>query len=99
MTERENEVLRQTVERLKKYLAPSQIILFGSRAKKNSNNNHADFDFAVDSKKPEISMQRELKEAIDEVRGLYKVDIVYMPSVDEEFKKIIMKTGRVVYER
>ncbi len=98
MNERENEILRGTIEVLKRHLDPSQIILFGSRAK-NSNDKSADFDFAVTTPKPMICVQRKMAEEIDKVSGLYKVDIVYLPSVEEEFKDIIAKTGRVVYER
>ena len=98
MDKREKEILEGSVEVLRKYLNPSKIILFGSRAKGNKDR-HADFDFAVDSKRPHISVQRKIREDIERTSGLYKVDIVYMLSVDEEFKDIIVKTGQVIYER
>ncbi|MDI6735200.1 MAG: nucleotidyltransferase domain-containing protein [bacterium] len=98
MNNRENEILRETIDVLKEGLNPSRIILFGSRAKGNNDKN-ADFDFAVDCKRPKISVQRKISEEIEKISGLYKVDIVYMLSVDEEFRKIILKTGEVIYER
>lgn len=98
MNSRETKILIKSVEILKKKLKPAKVILFGSRAK-SAKSSHADFDFAVDCKKPGISMQREINEEIEGISGLYKVDIVYMPSVDKEFKDIIIKTGKVVYER
>ena len=98
MENREAEIVNATVEIIKKYVNPLRIILFGSRAKGN-NAKHADFDFAVECRKPQISIQQEINEEIEKISGLYKVDIVYMPSVDKEFKEIILKTGRVIYER
>jgi predicted nucleotidyltransferase len=98
MKNREAEVLKESITVLKKHLNPSKIILFGSRAKDNSDKN-ADFDLAVDCPKPEISVQRKIDEDIEGISGLYKIDIVYMPSIDEEFKDIVLKTGKVVYER
>jgi len=94
----ENQVLNKAIDVLARELNPGKILLFGSRAKgKNSKN--ADFDIAVDVVKPDITKEREIAEKIDEIAGLYCVDIVYLYSVENDFRKIIMKTGKVVYER
>lgn len=98
MDKRETEIVRATIDILKKHLDLSKVILFGSRAKGNKNK-HADFDFAVDSEQPPLSVQREINEEIEKISGLYKVDIVYIPSVDEEFKNIIKETGKLIYEK
>jgi len=98
MGSREDEILTNIIELLKKYLNPAQIILFGSRAKQSFNKN-ADFDLAIDKERPDIRTQRELEGEIEEISGLYKVDIVYLRSVSTPFKEIIMKTGRIIYER
>lgn len=97
-TTRETEVLENVVMILKNHLKPSKIILFGSRAKEMHNPN-ADFDFAVDVEYPSLRAEREMKEEIENVSGLYSVDIVYLPSLAEEFKNLILKTGKTVYER
>lgn len=98
MNKREQEITEHVIEILKKYLDPKQIILFGSRAKKNNTEN-ADFDFAVEADKPDITLQRKINTAIEKVSGLYSVDIVFLPSVDKAFRNIIIKTGQVLYER
>ena len=98
MSDREDEILKGAIGSLRSYLNPSKIILFGSRAKE-TNRDHSDFDFAVDCKKPQISMQREINRDIEKISGLYTVDVVYMLSIEEEFKNIILKTGKVIYER
>lgn len=98
LSPREREVLEGVVEILKKNLEPNTIILFGSRAKGTARET-ADFDLAVDAERPELRQERKILEQIDEVSGLYSVDVVYLGSVDEEFKDIILKNGQVVYER
>ena len=98
MNSREKDILEGVIEILKRHLNPPKIILFGSRAKAN-NSEHADFDFAVEVKRPNISVQRKIAEKIEEISGLYKVDVVYMLSVDNGFREIIKKTGRVLYGR
>ncbi len=98
MTKREKEIIDGVVEILKDHLDPSRIILFGSRAKQ-THHMASDFDFAVDMKKPGISIQREINSKIEEASGLYAVDIVYLRSIEDEFRRLIVKTGRVIYER
>jgi len=94
---RHKKIIKSACSILVKSLGPSKIILFGSRAK-GSHGRHSDFDFALDCKKPSISTQRRINDEIDKVSGLYKVDIIYLDSVNKEFKDIILKTGKVIYE-
>ena len=97
MSERARQIQQGVIEAIKKHCGSSRIILFGSRAKGNEDQ-RSDFDFAIDCKKPDISARRQITESIERVSGLYKVDVVYLQSVEEGFKNIILKTGRVVYE-
>ena len=94
----EEHLIAKTKEVLIKRLQPSKIFLFGSRAKKTHSKN-SDFDFAVDCKKPDLRLQRQVQEQIEEFSGLFSVDIVYFSSIDEHFKKIIYKSGTIIYER
>ncbi|MEW6007218.1 MAG: nucleotidyltransferase domain-containing protein [bacterium] len=98
MSPREVEILSKVAEILKKYFKPEKIILFGSKAKSDFAKN-SDFDLAIDKERPNIRTRRKLKEEIEEISGLYKVDVVYLNSVASSFKEIIMKTGRIIYER
>ncbi|MBU1367189.1 MAG: nucleotidyltransferase domain-containing protein [Candidatus Omnitrophica bacterium] len=98
MNAREEEIVNGVIEILRRYLDVTCVILFGSRAKGN-NGHGADFDFAVNREKPQISLQRQINEEIEKISGLYKVDIVYLLSVSKEFKDIILETGKVVYEK
>ncbi len=98
MTDRENEVLKTTLGIIKKRLMPERVYLFGSRAKGRALKG-SDFDIAVDSKRPEPRTERRLLEEVNDSSGLYKVDIVYLQSVDRNLREIILKTGKVIYER
>ncbi|PKM99262.1 MAG: nucleotidyltransferase domain-containing protein [Elusimicrobia bacterium HGW-Elusimicrobia-2] len=94
----ENQILDKAVDILAGELNPKKILLFGSRAKgKNSKN--ADFDIAVDADAPDIREQRKLEEKLEEISGLHKIDIVYLGSVEDDFKRIVIKTGKVIYAR
>lgn len=98
MTGREKEVLNKTIKILKDNFDPGRIIMFGSRAKGNSKIN-SDFDLAIDMKRPDIRTRRIVEEKIDDVTGLYSVDLVYLNSLEKKFKELVLKTGKVVYER
>lgn len=98
MTDREKNILNSIALILDKHLRPGKIMLFGSRTKGNYYGN-PDFDVAVDQKKVDIRKHRKIMEDIEAAVGLYKVDIVYLESVDEFFKDIILKTGETIYER
>lgn len=97
-TLRETDIKNDVAEILKKELHPSKIILFGSRTKNNFSK-FSDFDFAVDSPKPSLEKLRKIKEKVEEVAGLYKVDIVFLCEAENEFLDIINSTGLILYEK
>jgi predicted nucleotidyltransferase len=98
LTNRETQVLTGTIEIIKKYLNPSKIILFGSRAKGSFNEN-SDFDIAVNEHRPKISIRRKISEELENISGLYSIDIVYLKDLDANFKDLISKQGKLIYER
>ena len=95
---REEEILSKIVSLLKEDLKPRMILLFGSRAGEKYNPG-SDFDIALDGKKVDVREMRELKEKLEEITGLYKVDIIFLESVDKEFRDIILRRGKILYER
>ena len=84
------------VEELKKY-NPQRIILFGSRAK-GTYRKGSDIDIAVDLKLS-FREKRKLKEKIEDISGLYSVDLIFLPDVEENFKNQILKEGKILYEK
>lgn len=77
---------------------PNKVILFGSRAK-NTNSFNSDYDLAIESKKISFRTKRKIYEKLDEMMGLHKIDLVYLNEVDEAFRDIIIKSGKIIYER
>ena len=96
MNRREREILEKTAEILRQRLHPRRIILFGSRAKGRSHPS-SDFDFALEGALADRPSRNLTTEDIDKIAGLYKVDVVYLEEVEDDFKEIILKTGKVVY--
>jgi predicted nucleotidyltransferase len=93
---REKEVLGKAEDILIHELSPARIILFGSRAK-GTQTPGSDFDLAVDAPRPERGIELKIREEIETVSGLYKVDVVYLGNIEEAFKNLILKTGKVIY--
>ena len=95
---REKEVLDKIVLLLKEKLNPSLIILFGSRASEKHNTG-SDFDIALDGDKIDVREMRKLKEKLEEISGLYRVDLIFLESIDSEFKNMIIRRGKILYGR
>lgn len=93
-----DEKLNNIVKIIIEDVHPLKLILFGSRGKGIESFN-SDYDIAIDSELIELNKKRKLKEKIEEIIGLHKIDLVFLKEVDSGFKNIIQKTGRVIYER
>ena len=98
MNDREKEILENIIKVINTKLNPERIYLFGSRAE-GKNSNGSDFDIAVDSENPSEEIKREIREELEEHSGLYSIDILYLPDIEDEFKEIILSTGKVIYEK
>ena len=95
---REMEILKGAIRVLKIHLNPSKIILFDSRAKGTARYG-SDFDLAVEQKKPHEKKERQIRAEIEGFTGLYGVDIVFLKSVDRDFRDVVMDTGKIIYEK
>lgn len=81
MNSREEEIIKEVVNIICQNCKPKRILLFGSRAK-NDDSSTSDFDFAIYSKKPNITNGQ-----IEKISGLYKIDSVYLPAIEEDYLK------------
>ncbi|SNZ06223.1 Predicted nucleotidyltransferase [Persephonella hydrogeniphila] len=88
--------IKRIVDELKKY-NPRKIILFGSRAK-GTYKKSSDIDIAVDIDL-DFREKRKIKERIDQISGLYTVDLIFLSEVTEDFKKRVLEEGVVLYEK
>ncbi len=95
---REDEIIQKTVDVLTKSLHPSRIVLFGSRAKGTAHHG-SDFDFALDMSRPAASINRHIQEKIEQFSGLYGVDLIFLNDVSQDFREIVLTTGKTVYEQ
>jgi predicted nucleotidyltransferase len=96
--DREKEIIESAIKVFINNLDPAEIYLFGSRAS-GTEAKHSDFDFALNCTKPEPDIRRKIEDEIDKIAGLYKVDIIYLPEVEKDFKEMILKNGRLIYGR
>jgi predicted nucleotidyltransferase len=95
---RETEIIRKTTDVIRNRIKPHRIILFGSRAKGNARHG-SDFDFAVDAPRPDGNTRRMIEGDIERFSGLYEVDVVYLPNVEDGFRQLVLSTGKVIYEQ
>jgi len=93
-----DKALNEIVKIVVKHLNPKKIILFGSRGKGNFRFN-SDYDIAVDSNQYDFRTIRKIKEKVNEAAGLKKVDVVFINEIEDGFKEIINKTGKILYEK
>ncbi|NKB24419.1 MAG: nucleotidyltransferase domain-containing protein [Kiritimatiellae bacterium] len=91
-TEKEEAIISEVVTVVKEQFQLDKIILFGSREKGHASRS-SDIDLAIDHDEPSVSELRAVREKIEEVCGMYYVDLVFLPSVDSRFKDIIIDTG------
>jgi|DewCreStandDraft_4_1066084.scaffolds.fasta_scaffold02884_4 predicted nucleotidyltransferase len=97
-TEREKEVLNETITIIKEFLNPEKIYIFGSRVKGTSFY-YSDFDIGIEANTPKIMELEKLRETIDTISGLYSLDIIFLKDVEPDFADMVRKTGVVIYER
>lgn len=98
MKVKEEILLNKIINIINSYIDANRIILFGSRAKGNYSDG-SDFDLAIDSEINNSIVLGKIKDKIDDISGLYSVDLVDINSVDCDFKKIILETGKLIYEK
>lgn len=72
-----------------------KVILYGSRAK-NIHRYNSDIDLCID-----YSGQRkwEVLDKIDQIVGIYSVDILFMDSLNEEIEQQINRDGQMIYSK
>ena len=76
-------IINDLVYVLVEKLQPERILLFGSRAK-GENKSYSDIDLAVElNQNLDLRLKRKIKELIEDISGMYSVDIVYLNECSE----------------
>jgi uncharacterized protein len=91
------ELINTIISIVKEHLHPKRIILFGSRATGKAQK-YSDFDIAVEGVEMDIRKERLLREDLDEKMGIYTVEVIDLDKADEGFKRLVLKTGKSIYE-
>ena len=92
------------IEKIKDFLVdrldPSRVILFGSLVSAPEKERGYDIDLMVYGARPlSHREERMLREAVDELAGIYSVDLMWADRVEEDFKAVVELTGAVIYEK
>ncbi len=92
------EIIENVVEIISKHIPNARIILFGSRAKGTASK-RSDFDIAIDiDENVPAKVKFQIEDEIDELPTLKMVDIVYLYEADHDFRKIVYRSGKIIYD-
>ncbi|MBF0361839.1 MAG: nucleotidyltransferase domain-containing protein [Oligoflexia bacterium] len=98
-TAREQEVKQliiSTILKAKDLLDGHYIFFFGSRVL-NNHNSRSDFDIGIDGESPlNLKLFYALKDRLESIETLYKLDLVDMQSVSPSFRDQAMKKIEVI---
>lgn len=97
-TDRGDEIISKSIPVLLKYTQPDKIYLFGSRAK-GKNKFYSDIDLGIDAQKPSVNILRKIDDDLEEFAGLYSIDLIFLKSIDPDFKDLVETTGKLIYEK
>lgn len=86
------------IEKAKKELNPSRILLFGSFARADARDN-SDIDLAFEFNANENSWVRFKLWVEEEFDSLREFDLIDLKKIDASFLKVIQTEGIVIYER
>ncbi|MBI4684863.1 MAG: nucleotidyltransferase domain-containing protein [Nitrospirae bacterium] len=98
ISENKQHLIDKLTDVIRTHLHPKKILLFGSRAT-GRDKSYSDFDIAVEGVEINIRKERLVKEALDRRLGIFTVDLIYLDSADKDFKDLVLKTGKVLYEQ
>ncbi|NPA54441.1 MAG: nucleotidyltransferase domain-containing protein [Aquificae bacterium] len=92
-------LIKEIVNILKKHInQPFKVYLFGSFARGEASK-FSDIDLAIETIKPLSRTQfRKIKEEINSLRTLRKIDLIYLNTASKKLKDVIKKEGVLIYE-
>ena len=84
-------------EFFKKFDFIDKVVIFGSRAKKNSRAK-SDIDICIYSNSMSDMEFSKLKFEMDELPILYSIDIVHFEKINDELRENIIRDGKILLE-
>lgn len=91
-------IIAGIIDAVRLHSDPERIILFGSRAQ-GYETERSDVDIAVQDALVTDRQMRLIREAVEDIRTLHKIDIIWLDRVSEDFRLEILRTGKIIYER
>ncbi|MBF0218342.1 MAG: nucleotidyltransferase domain-containing protein, partial [Gammaproteobacteria bacterium] len=79
-----------------KHTAPTRIYLFGSRVTGDAKT-ESDYDFAFDAPDAAPLALESIREELDELHTLYRIDVTNIAKAETRFVNRVRDTGLVIY--
>lgn len=79
-----------------KHAQPSRIYLFGSRVTGEAKT-ESDYDFAMDAPTADAKALQSIRDELEELHTLYRVDVANIAASDSRFANRVKDTGLVIY--
>ncbi|HEY8857530.1 MAG TPA: HI0074 family nucleotidyltransferase substrate-binding subunit [Rugosibacter sp.] len=100
MTEQQRQYDMRIVDAVRaiiiKHVAPQRIYLFGSRVTGDARP-ESDYDFAFDAPDATALALEKIRNELDELHTLYRIDVANIANADRRFANRVRMTGLVIY--
>lgn len=91
-------IINQLTSDIAKREYVEQIILFGSRARKDAED-RSDIDLAIWCPKASRKDWIDIVSIVNAARTLHQIDIVRLDEASQEFRERVLQEGKILYER
>ncbi len=93
------EKLEKILSEIVKTVEPEKVFLFGSRAK-GTYRKGSDIDIGIEGGRELTHREeRKLKERIEEISGIYMVDLIFLRKTEDGFKNLVEETGVILWRK
>jgi nucleotidyltransferase substrate binding protein (TIGR01987 family) len=89
-------IISSVREIILKHASPTRIYLFGSRVTGDAKA-ESDYDFAFDAPEAEASSLQSMRDDVDQLHTLYRIDVANIARADSRFASRVRDTGLVIY--
>ena len=99
LEEKIKDIVKEVVGLVLKYKKPERIYLFGSRLR-GDNLKKSDIDIAVEDNNFPYRIKNIIKREVEEnIRTLLDINLIWLDSVNGNFKKSVLEEGVIIYEK
>ena len=95
-TQYDPKLVSQVRETILRHAKPTRIYLFGSRVTGEAKP-ESDYDFAFDAPGAGLNALEAIREELDQLHTLYRIDVANIATADNRFANRVRDTGLVIY--